>query len=236
MKAYVDGVIASGGKYIKAVIDAPAIIGGELMDQSLLGEIVSYSHQKGVKVAAHATTIAAYKMAVACDVDILIHIPLGEDFPAELAQEIAEKQIQVITTLVMMKGFADSPFYGYKKEDYNAAKEGVNLLKSNGVPILTGTDSNSTFFLPRVKHGSSLHKEMKLLAEAGLTPQQVLQSTTAVVASAFELENAGTITAGQKAAMILIKGRPDQEIGDIDKIVQIWIDGKPVLENSSYAK
>lgn len=65
--------------------------------------------------------------------------------------------------------------------------------------------------------------------EAGLTPLEVLQGATGKASEAFGLENAGTIAAGQPATMILVEGRPDQEITDSTNIVQIWVNGKPIL-------
>lgn len=228
VKSYVDGVLAAGGKYIKAVVDAPAIMGGSLIERSLLKEIVSYAHEKDLKVAVHATTIAAYDLAVDCGVDILIHIPIGEAFPDALAQNISDKKIAVIPTLVMMKAFADSPFYGYKKADYEDAKKAVMMLHSYGVPILVGTDANSSGLVPKVEHGISLDTEMKLLQEAGLPASDILMGATSRIAEAFGIENAGSISVGKKANMVLVKGAPNKDIANME-IVQIWVDGKPLL-------
>ena len=130
----------------------------------------------------------------------------------------------------MMKAFADSPLYGYEPDDYQDAVNAVQLLHSLNVPILAATDANPGGFVPKVEHGIDLHREMQLLVEAGLTPLEVLQSATGNVAEAFGIENMGSIAPGQPATMILVEGRPDQEITDSTKIVQIWINGKPILK------
>ena len=143
-------------------------------------------------------------------------------------KEIANKKIAVIPTLVMMEAFANSNIYGFEEDDYKDAENAVKLLNSYGVPILVGTDANSSFFVPKVEHGSSLHKEMELLVNAGLTPLEVLQGATNKAVEAFGLEEKSEKQV-YKSIMVLVEGRPDQNITDTTKIRQIWIDGEPVF-------
>lgn len=230
-KAFVEDMIAQDAKYIKVVIDLPEIMGGGLMEASVLQDIVDTAHANDLKVAVHAISISGVQLAVDTGVDMLIHVPIGEEFPLDLAEQIAEQGIEVMPTMVMMKAFADSPVYGYEEEDYQDAVDAVQLLNSLGVPILVATDANIGGFVPAVVHGTDLHREMQLLVEAGLTPLEVLQGATGNVADAFGLENVGRIAPGQPATMVLVEGRPDQDITDSLNIVQIWVDGKPVLDN-----
>lgn len=224
----VEDLVSEGADYIKVMIDMPAIMGGGLIDSVVLKDMVDCSHENGLKVAAHTTTVAAVELAVDTGVDILIHVPIGEEFPRELAQKIADKDIAVVPTLVMMEAFAKSPFYGYKTSDYEDAENAVRLMHSLGVTILAGTDSNATFYVPAINHGTSLHDEMELLVKAGMTPEEVLRSATSDVAEVFGLDT-GTIEEGKKSVMMLVKGNPAENITDSTEIVQIWVDGQPVL-------
>ena len=229
-KSMVNNLIAQGADYIKVMVDMPTIMGGGLIGKGVLQDIVNYAHTKKLKVAAHVTTIEAVEQAVDAGVDILIHVPIGEEFPEELAKKVADKNISVIPTLVMMEAFANSPLYGFEKSDYKDAENTVKLLNSYGVPILVGTDANSSFFVPDIKHGSSLHKEMELLVKAGLTPLEVLQGATIKTVEAFGLEE-NSKEQIYKSIMVLIEGRPDKNITDTTKIRQIWIDGQPVFDS-----
>lgn len=230
--AFVKNTIAQNGKYIKVVADLPQIMGGGIMEKQVLDEIVRCAHENHLKVALHAISVEGVQMAVEAGVDLLIHVPIGETFPQELAEQIAEKKIAVMPTMAMMQAFANSPIYGYEKEDYQDAKEAVALLHSLGVPILAATDSSDSFFVPQLKHGETLHREMELLVDAGLTPLEVLQGATTKPAEAYGISDVGTIVPGRKAAMVLIEGRPDLNITDSTKIVQIWVEGKPILEDT----
>lgn len=231
-KAFVEDMVAQGAQYIKVVIDLPAIMGGGLMEEAVIRDIVNTAHEHDLKVAVHAISIAGVQLAVDAGADMLIHIPIGEELPEDLAQRIADQGIEVMPTLVMMKAFADSPLYGFEPDDYQDAVDAVQLLNSLGVPILVATDANPGGFVPAIAHGADLHREMQLLVEAGLTPLEVLQGATSKVAEAFGIENVGSIAPGQPATMVLVEGRPDQEITDSTRIVQIWVDGKPVLQNT----
>lgn len=229
-KAFVEDTIKQGGKYVKVVADLPEIMGGSIMDKSVLDEIVKCAHENNLKVAVHAISVAGVQMAVDSGVDLLIHVPIGETFPKTLAQQIAQKNIAVMPTMGMMQAFANSILYGYEKEDYEDAKAAVKLLHSLNVPILAATDSSDSFFVPQLEHGKAFHTEMQLLVEAGLTPLEVLQAATTNVANAFEISDVGVIAPNMKATMVLVHGRPDKEITDSTEIVQIWVDGKPILE------
>jgi imidazolonepropionase-like amidohydrolase len=73
---------------------------------------------------------------------------------------------------------------------------------------------------------------MRLLADAGLAPVEVLQSATSKTAEAFGIDGAGKLDEGETGTMVLVKGRPDKNIDDSMEIAQVWVDGKPILRQS----
>ena len=223
-KSYVQKAIADGAKYIKVLLMEP-----NLMMKGVLKDICNTAHDNGMKVAAHAISVKAVQMSVDCGVDILIHVPMKREFPETLAKTIAEKGIAVAPTLVMQEAFANSGRNGYKPEYYQNAENAVKLLHESGVTILAATDANSGFYAPAVEYGTSMHCELELLVQSGMTPTDVLASATSKVADVFGIDNIGTIEEGRRAVLILIKGRPDKNITDTTKIKQIWIDGKPIM-------
>jgi len=83
--------------------------------------------------------------------------------------------------------------------------------------------------MPATPHGwGSLH-EMELMVAAGLTPSQALQAGTRVSATALGVSNdRGTIEVGKLADLVLIDGRPDETIGDVEKTDTVWLAGKIV--------
>ncbi len=223
-KTYVKKAIDAGAEYIKVLLMEP-----NLMMKSVLKDICNTAHANGIKVAVHAVSLKAVQLSVECGADILIHVPMKEEFPDNLAKTIAEKGIVVAPALVMMETFANSGRNGYKPEHYQNAENAVKLLYENRVTILAATDANPGFYAPAVAYGTSMHREMELLVHAGMTPTEVLAGATRKVAEVFAIKNIGAIEEGKKAVLILIEGRPDENITDTTKIKQIWIDGNPIM-------
>lgn len=85
-KSYVKKAIESGAKYIKVLLMEP-----NLMLKCVLKDICKTAHANGVKVAVHAISLKAVQMSVDCDADILLHVPMKEEFPEELAETIHKK-------------------------------------------------------------------------------------------------------------------------------------------------
>lgn len=223
-KSYVQKAMAAGANYIKVLLMEP-----NLMMKGVLKDICRTAHANGLKVAAHAVSVKAVQMSVDCGVDILLHVPMKEGLPEELAKTIAEKGIAVAPTLVMMETFAHSGKNGYKPEHYQNAENAVKLLHENGVKILAATDANPGAYAPAVSYGSSMHRELELLVRAGMTPTEVLSSASGRVAEVFGIKDLGKIEAGKRAVLVLAEGRPDKTITDTTKITQIWLDGKPLM-------
>ena len=229
-KAYVEREIAQGADYIKVILEQPAIMASRTMEAAVLRDIVQTAHEHGRKIAAHAVAIGMVRMAVDCGVDILIHVPMTEPFPRELAERIAAQGMCIVPTLVMMKAFANDPrFARYQPDHYPNAEAAVRLLHKLGVPILVGTDASDVPYVPKVFYGSSVHQEMALLVKAGIPPLDVLRGATSTMAECFSIPNIGRIAPGYPADLILIEGRPDRDITDSRKLKQVWVDGVPQL-------
>ena len=213
----------AGAQYIKVLLFNPLAVG-----KRTLSGIVDAAHEQNLKVVVHATSVATVKQAVEAGADILLHMPMKEEYPVGLAETIARKGISVAPTLVMMETFSQSGRNGYRPEHYENARKAVNLLYKTGVRILAATDANSGSFAPGVSFGPSMHREMELLVDAGMTPTEVLASATSVNADLFGMSDTGLIKAGKRADLLLIDGRPDEVITDTAKIRQMWIGGESV--------
>lgn len=81
-----------------------------------------------------------------------------------------------------------------------------------GVDIATGTDGFSPWQDPYL----SVHTEMELLQEAGMTPLQVIRSATLVGAKVIGREDEmGTIEAGKLANLVFVEENPAKDISNI---------------------
>ena len=112
-------------------------------------------------------------------------------------------------TLVMMEGVAANvPVPGL---DYAHARETVGALHAAGVPIVLGTDANQAPGVPaNVPYGESVHRELELLVEAGLTPAEALHAATGAAADRFGLPDRGRIAVGAPRRPAARRRRPDR--------------------------
>jgi imidazolonepropionase-like amidohydrolase len=95
----------------------------------------------------------------------------------------------------------------------------VGALHRAGVVIVAGTD--------QAVPGHSLHREIELYVEAGLTPMQAIQAATIVPARVMQLDGEyGTIEAGKRADLILVNGNPLEQIHDIRKVSHVLVGGR----------
>ena len=91
----------------------------------------------------------------------------------------------------------------------------VGQFNEHGVKIIAGTDTPIGFLTP----GYSLHKELELLVEAGLTPLQALKSATVTPAEFFNLESKmGTIDIGKYADLVILNKNPLNSIKNTQNI------------------
>jgi len=100
----------------------------------------------------------------------------------------------------------------------------AGALHRNGVPIMAGTDAMG---LPLVAPGSSLHKELQLLSESGLSPYEVIRSAT-VVPAAFlgKTKEFGTIAVGQRADLLLVAGNPLENLAVLRRPSGVMVRGR----------
>jgi imidazolonepropionase-like amidohydrolase len=105
------------------------------------------------------------------------------------------------------------------RSNLDAHLAAVRSLHQAGARLLSGTDSSRN---NPAAHGISLHRELELLRNVGLSPSEVLTSATASAADAFRLPDRGRIEVGRRADMLLIRGDPTTDLLAIRDIVRIW--------------
>ena len=104
----------------------------------------------------------------------------------------------------------------------------LKALHDGGVRILMGTDSPQQFSVP----GFSIHRELRRMSDAGLTPYEILVSGTRNVGDYFKDEDAfGRIEVGQRADFILLEANPLEDVGNIAKRAGVMVRGRWVPES-----
>jgi hypothetical protein len=100
----------------------------------------------------------------------------------------------------------------------------VGDMHRAGVSLLAGTDTNP---INPLFPGWSLHEELALLVECGLTPMEALQTATLNPARYFGVLNElGTIEAGKAADLVLLDADPLEDIHNTQKIEAVVMRGR----------
>jgi imidazolonepropionase-like amidohydrolase len=105
----------------------------------------------------------------------------------------------------------------------------VAEMQKAGVKILAGTDSPAPYVFP----GSSLHDELQLLVESGLTPFEALRSATISPAEFLHTtKDFGTMEKGKFADLVMLDANPLEDIRSTRKIRAVILHGK-LLDRSA---
>ncbi len=99
----------------------------------------------------------------------------------------------------------------------------LRAFKSEGVPILAGTDAGTSAVVP----GFSLQDELKLLVDAGLTNEEALASATRLPAVWLGVDlDRGTVEIGKRADLVLLDANPLLDISNTRKITGVFLNGR----------
>ncbi len=212
--------VAEGSDYIKIVIGSP----GADHDQATVDALVAAAHEHGKQAVAHASSYAAVAKAQQAGVDVLTHVPLDRALDEADAARMAAGGRILIPTLTMMETLVSR--LGLPGASYAAARASVAAAYQAGVPVLAGTDANADAGSPAaVSHGDSLHHELELLVDAGLTSLDALRAATVLPARYFALEDRGVVEPGRRADLVLIDGDPLQDIRATRSLRRVWCGG-----------
>jgi imidazolonepropionase-like amidohydrolase len=108
----------------------------------------------------------------------------------------------------------------------------VGYLATRNANFLFGTDTPSA-----PTHGNlpSLngYLEMQQLHEARLSLEQIFKAATINNAREFKLDSqVGSIERGKIANLVLLKTSPLKSVDAYDRIVTVWVHGRPVSRDS----
>ncbi|MDG1890733.1 MAG: amidohydrolase family protein [Verrucomicrobiota bacterium] len=114
-----------------------------------------------------------------------------------------------------------------EQSDWNQKEEAflmhiVKVLDDEGVRLLVGSDAGTLYMPP----GTSTHREMQLMVEAGLSEATVLKAATFNAAHTLGIQDQfGTIELGEMADLVLVRANPLEHPLTVIKSGQ-WISRK----------
>ena len=90
----------------------------------------------------------------------------------------------------------------------------LRRVQEAGIPVAMGTDAGN----PLTLHGASVYREMEAMAEAGLTPLQVLVASTRNAARAMGRTDIGTLEPGKLADLVVLDADPLASVANLRRV------------------
>ena len=191
---------------------------------------VDETHAHGKLVMAHPTTLEAIRLALDADVDVLVHTTLGEASPWDAATVASMKsaQMSVIPTFKLW-------VYELNKQDVPpnvvdslvgaTFKELQSFIGVKG-QVLFGTDVG-------YMHDYDPTDEYVLMAKAGMSPAQILESlTTAPAARWKEEKRHGQIARGFDADLVMLAADPFEDVRNFANVKCVLRAGAPIYSRA----
>jgi imidazolonepropionase-like amidohydrolase len=214
-------LMASGGVYGHA--EEP---GSPQLTVEEMRPAVEEAHKAGRKAAAHAYSVEAINNALEAGVDSVEH---GSFVDRETVERMREQETYLVPTMSVYAAMAEkgpglgAPEYITRKtaEVLEAGGEAFRLALEAGVSVAAGTDCGA----PGHPHGT-LPEELRLMVEAGATPEQALRFGTSAAAELLGLgDEVGALEPGKRADLLAVAGDPTLDIRALREVRLVLRDG-----------
>lgn len=215
------------------------------LPSDLLEEIVRYYHEHGIRTTIHISNEIRAWEAIYSGIDTLAHPVIQGPVSDRYLNMMKAKGIPQVSTLTIGDGysrlvehpeFLDEPLYRATmsfeemellrtktRKEWEArrwtqwmkvmtpvAQENLKRLHEAGGVVVLGTDQSL---------GAAVHRELELLVEAGIPPQDAIGIATRNGAVFLGRErDLGTIEEGKLADLVLLDADPTEDIDNLKKI------------------
>lgn len=122
-----------------------------------------------------------------------------------------------------LTGTYDANDFANEKRVFAKLLQVVGIMRHSGVKFMSGTDAIDPYIFP----GFSVHDEMALFVQAGLTPMEALQTATWNPAEYLDITgSAGSVAVGKVADLVLLDANPLEEIRNTQRIWAVVLNGR----------
>lgn len=146
-------------------------------------------------------TLVVHEMLSRLDNPILLSRPGMEDVPDNA------ESVRSVPGLLRRTGWRSADFEAFRRSR-RRQDQFVREFKRAGGAIAAGSDAANQLLIP----GYSLHEEIALLVEAGLTPLEAIAAATRRGAQLLHADSLGIIAAGKVADLVILNGNPTTNI------------------------
>jgi len=205
------------------------------IDSADLVELAEQAHAQHQLVVAHTDTPHDVTDALTAGVDLIAHPPFdapgapvadaaitstlgafsGTPEVADgslLSEDLRHTPDEVVAHWTAVSeapaAWLGTPWLREAESWSEAANDNVAEAIAAGAPVLAGTDAGYLF----VPHGVAIHRELEALVVLGMTPLEAITAATQLPARFFGWDDLGQVAPGYRADLVVVAGRPDEDI------------------------
>lgn len=226
-----------------------------MLPVDLLQHVIEYYNDRGIRTTVHTSSERRARQAIFAGVDTLAHPIIQGPVTQSFANLMAAKQIPMVTTLTIGENYSrlaehpeylDEPLYQavltdaeietlktttrkeYQERKWTwwmkimttIAQENVRMIDAAGGVLALGTDQTL---------GPAVHREMELLAAAGIANAHIIRIATLNAAQFLGKQaTLGSIERGKLADLVLLNANPLDDINNAKQIDTVIKNGRVI--------
>lgn len=220
------------------------------MEEAALTALVDEAHKNNLKVITHTVTVDKAKVAARAGVDMVGHglgdrpmdqelIDLMKAKGSGYVQTLAvyeprsgrpEADAEFLTAVLGPDNFqllrpVTAPVSAPRRKRWEALLENSRRSRAGGVLLGSGTDAG----MAGTYHGWAALHELELMVQGGLSPLEALTAATGQSARLLGVDGRrGTLREGLDADLVLVSGKPFEDIRQVYQVSRVWVGGKEV--------
>ncbi len=204
------------------------------MNEPTLTALVEEAHAHGLKILTHTVTKDRAEIAGRAGADVIAHSVLDKHVDQTTIDALNSEGTAYAGTLAVYNpdklettAFErEHPSFKSRQARFQVGLDNMKALYEGGVLIALGTDAG----MPRTPHGYSTLSEMELMVRAGMPAKAALMAGTSNSARAVGVyDQRGSIEVGKDADVVLIAGKPWEDISDLHNTQYTFVGGKKVF-------
>jgi imidazolonepropionase-like amidohydrolase len=194
------------------------------------------AHKHGRRVAVHALNAEAIRRSIAAGVDTIEHCLWNDRdgqpaFDVDAARDLVQRGLFVgvnltgIDRILLSDRAPDAAVAAIRREKLRARWASARQMLAIGANVMLSSDAG-TRYARFEDFGLTLACAVEALE---LTPIEAIHRATLVPARALGIdEEVGSVEIGKRADLLIVEGDPSQAIDDIQRIREVWRDGRCV--------
>ena len=226
-----------------------------ILPLDLMQNIIQYYNERGIRTTVHTSNEYRARQAIYAGIDTLAHPIIQGPVTADFAKLMGAKKIPMVTTLTIGENYSrlaehpehlDQPLYQAtvpaeeiemlkteRRQEYQdrkwtwwmkimttIAQENLQMINDAGGVLVAGTDQSS---------GPALHRELELMADAGIPASEIIRIATLNGAIFLGKErDMGSIEEGKIADMVLLGADPTVDINNAKEILEVIKGGQRI--------